>query len=228
MSSNRYTFKPNRYSSHTLLLENFPAPGQGRRVLDVGGGEGYLSEALAARGYSVECIARPGSARPNFPREVELLEADLDFDLPQLSAGFEYVLCGDILEHLREPLAALQWLRKLLKPGGRLIASLPNSGHIYVRWNVLLGRFPEHDRGLFDRTHLHYFGWESWRRLLSDAGLRIETVRPTAVPVALALGRDQAGLAVRALESLSYALGRIRKTLFAYQFVVVARPETGP
>jgi SAM-dependent methyltransferase len=226
--SGGYVYKPYRYSSHTLLLEHFPAPGQGRRVLDVGGGEGYLSEVLASRGYSVVCVARPGSARADFPREVELLEADLDLDLPEPGLAFDCVLCGDILEHLRDPLRALQWLRGLMRPSGRVVASLPNSGHLYFRGNVLLGRFPAHDRGLFDRTHLHYFAWENWRRLFTDAGLSIESVKPTAVPIALALGSNPAGLAVRALESLSYALGLIRKTLFAYQFVVVARPENRP
>ena len=56
MSDSPYRYKPERYSSHTLLLANLPQAGEGRRVLDVGGGEGYLSEILAARGYQVVCI----------------------------------------------------------------------------------------------------------------------------------------------------------------------------
>ena len=227
MSRSPYVFKPNRFSSHTLLLQQLPAAGQGRRILDVGGGEGYLSQALEARGYEVVCIAAPGSVNSNFPARVRLIEADLDVETPDLGR-FPFVLCGDILEHLRDPAATLRWVRVLLEPGGRLVASFPNSGHLYVRWNVLWGRFPVHDRGLFDRTHLHFFTWDGWRELLAGAGFHIDSVLPTAVPVALALPRLGNRVAVRALEWISYGLGRLRQALFAYQFVVVAHPAEEP
>jgi SAM-dependent methyltransferase len=219
-----YTYKPENYSSHTLLLASLPPAGEGSRLLDVGGGEGYLSRILTARGYQVICIALPGTAASSFPGGVKLVEADLDFELPEVGDRFAFVVCGDILEHLRDPLAVLRWLRTLLAPGGRLVASLPNSGHAYVRWNVLRGRFPAHDRGLFDRTHLHYFPWRRWQELLAAGGFAIEKVEPTATPFALALPWLRAGWALRALELLSYTLGRLWKTLFAYQFVIVARP----
>ena len=227
MSRSPYEFKTERFSSHTLLLERLPAAGLGRRVLDVGGGEGYLSQALEARGYEVVCIAAPGSVNSSFSPRVRLIEVDLDIEAPQ-PGRFSFVLCGDILEHLRDPAAALGWARRLLEPGGRLVASFPNSGHLYVRWNVLCGRFPAHDRGLFDRTHLHFFTWDGWRELLASAGFRIESVQPTAVPVALALPWLRNRVAVRALERISYGLGQLHKTLFAYQFVVVARPAEEP
>jgi len=226
MSSVPYTLKPDRFSSHTLLLEHFPSPGGGSRVLDVGAGEGYLSRILAARGYQVVCLAAPGLP-PGVPPGVALIQADLDLQIPEAGCGFSFVLCGDVLEHLRDPLAVLRWLRGLLGPGGRLVTSLPNSGHAYFRLNVLLGRFPSHARGLFDRTHLHFFTWRGWNQLLAEAGFRIEAVRPTAVPFGLVLPRWADSLAVRLLERISYGLGRIWKTMFAYQFVVTARPHPG-
>ncbi len=219
-----YSFKPGRLSSHGLLLTFLPSSGEGRRLLDVGGGEGYLSRILAQRGYQVTCLAAPGSVAGSFPQEVQLLETDLDAQKPTLGVLFDFIVCGDVLEHLRDPPATLSWLRGLLAPGGRLLASLPNSGHLYFRWQVLWGRFPAHDRGLFDRTHLHFYTWQGWRRLFAAAGLEIERVEPTTVPFGLALGLPHDHVAVRALERLGYLLGRLRKTLFAYQFVVSARP----
>ena len=120
---------------------------------------------------------------------------------------FDYIICADVLEHLRDPLRMLRDCHARLAPGGALILSLPNSGHWYFRWNVLLGRFPQHDRGLFDRTHLHFYTWDGWVELLHRAGFEIEPLDSAAVPVGLALPRWDGSLAVRAMERLSYRCG---------------------
>jgi SAM-dependent methyltransferase len=219
-----YQFKPQRYSSHSLLLGLIPASGGGRRVLDLGCAEGYLSRELAARGYEVVAVDRPGTGMED-SAGVRFLEADLDHGLPPLDGEFSYIVCGDILEHLRDPAALLEEARPLLAPGGRLLASLPNSAHLYVRWNVLLGRYPEHDRGLFDRTHLHFLNWKRWVALLDRAGFQVDQVVPTAVPVGLAFPRLDSGRLAPALEGLSFHLARLRKELFAYQFVVSASAQ---
>ena len=130
-----------------------------------------------------------------------------------------------MLEHLRDPAGCLCEYRGVLCDSGRLIASLPNSAHAYFRWNVLLGRFPRHDRGLFDRTHLHFYNWRGWVELFASAGLSIESLRSSGVPVGLALPRWKNTLPVRILERISFESARSWKTMFAYQFIVTARPE---
>src|SRR5438105_10807617 len=97
-----YTHKLSPYSSHTLLLDALPAEGRGQRVLDVGCASGYLAEILAARGFEVIGLERPGGYGYRFPESVELVEADLDGGVPALRGRFSYVICGDILEHLRK------------------------------------------------------------------------------------------------------------------------------
>jgi methionine biosynthesis protein MetW len=222
-SGSPYALKPGPYSSHSLLLARLPATGERRRALDLGGGEGYLSRLLDERGFEVVCVAAPGSVAAGFPKGVEVIEADLERDAPPFAAPFSFIVCGDVLEHLRDPGATLRWLRANLASGGRLIASLPNSGHWYFRWTILRGRFPAEDRGLFDHTHLHFYTWEGWRDLLQNAGWEILEAAPTTVPFGLAWNLGPGHIAVRALERLSYELGRLWKALFAYQFVVVAR-----
>ncbi len=218
----QYVFKPEPYSSHSLLLADLPERGGGRRVLDVGCAAGYLSAALHARGYEVTAIERPGFAT-GLPAGVELIEADLEDGVPVLEGTFDYILCADVLEHLRDPAGALKALGQYLAPEGRLLASLPNGANLYVRLHVLLGRFPEHDRGLFDRTHLHFCELAKWRRIFARAGFRFERVRPTALPFSLALPR--LGPLARAMESAWHKLALVRKQLFAYQFVVTAVRE---
>lgn len=149
-ASATYQLKDRPYSSHSLLLATLPSHGRGRRVLDVGYGAGYLGATiLSERGYRVTSIDSPGTSRARFPESIELVEADLD------EGRFDCATCADVLEHLRRP--AL--LRGVLAPGGKRAASLPNSGHANFRWNVLRRRLPAEDRGLFDRTHLHFYTW---------------------------------------------------------------------
>jgi SAM-dependent methyltransferase len=217
-----YALKPGCYSSHTLLLAELPPEGNGLRVLDLGCAGGYLSEILASRGFAVTGVDQPGTQR--LP-SIDFREADLDYDPIPIDSRFDFIVCADVLEHLRDPLRVLRQCRERLAPGGILLASLPNSGNLYVRWNVLLGRFPQHDRGLFDRTHLHFYAWNNWKELLEQAGFELEKFRCSSVPVGLALPRWEGSATARFLEWLSFCAARIWKEIFAYQFIVRARPE---
>jgi len=217
----RYEFKGGKYSSHSLVLSRFPAAGEGRRVLDVGCAAGFLGEILAGRGYAVAGVDFPGTRASS---AIEFHGANLEEGLgPTVGGGFDFVLCADVLEHVRDPLRLLTECRQRLKRGGAVVASLPNSGHWYFRANILLGRFPHHDKGLFDRTHVRFFMWDGWVHLFDQAGLRIESVEGSTVPFGLALPALDGTGAARALEGLSHAAARVWKRLFAYQFVVVAR-----
>lgn len=224
-TSAHYEFKPGPSSSHSLLLALLPAQGNGQRVLDVGCASGYMAEILTAKGYAVIGIDKPGANSNGFPSTATLIPADLDSGLPPLTGTFQFILCADVLEHLRDPFKLLGEIRTYLAPGGKLLASLPNSGNLYFRLNVLVGRFPQHDRGLFDRTHLHFFTWATWVDVFSKSGFMIEGVRSSGIPVGLALPRWKDSLLVRMLEFAAFWMARLWKRLFAYQFVVVARPE---
>lgn len=212
-----YEFKPERYSSHTLLLNALPERGEGRRVLDLGAGPGFLAAELARRGYDVTAVERTrGHA------DVFWIEGDLDGGLPALDGVFDYILCADILEHLREPEAALTQLLGVLALGGRVVASLPNSGNIYFRLVVLGGRFPREDRGLFDRTHLHFYTWDGWNELFAFCGMDFETVACTGIPVGLRFPGARSTQAALLAERVAFEFAKLWRTLFAYQFVVTA------
>jgi SAM-dependent methyltransferase len=217
----RYQWKPSPYSSHSALLRLFPAEGRGRGVLDTGCGGGHLAAALAARGFRVTGIDRPGGVSSDFPASATLLERDLDQGLPPICEKFDYVVCADILEHLREPANLLRQFHDVMLPGGQLIASLPNSGNIYFRGQVALGRFPQHEQGLFDRTHLHFYTWAGWRQLFAASGFRIGSVQVTSMPFERAFASGES-VFLRAMEAFSFLLARGWKTLFAYQFIVTA------
>ena len=200
-----------RHRAHAKLLA---AAGSGNRVLDVGCSSGYLSRPLSERGSTIVGL----ELDPEAAREAEqwcerVLVGDLEtMELPLEPGSFDVVLCGDVIEHLRAPRAALARLRPFLKPGGRLVVSTPNVANWAIRLSLLAGRWRYTDRGILDRTHTHLFTRATLVEAVEAAGYRVAAV-DFSVPVP---GDSDA------LDSAGAALGRLRPTLFAYQWIVVA------
>lgn len=219
--ANRYEHKDSPYSSHSQLLDLLPANGQGKQILDVGCWDGSVSSLYLERGFKVVGIEQ--SRHKNLPPAIELIEANLHHGLPPISGNFNYIICADVLEHLLNPHAILSQLSHHLSPDGKLLASLPNSGHWFFRLVVFFGHFPKHDNGLFDRTHLHFFTLDGWRELFEQSGYTIESVTPTAVPIARAFPGWSRLLTIGIGERSHYLLGNLWPRLFAYQFVIEAK-----
>ena len=97
---------------------------------------------------------------------------------PIADRPFDVVLLIDVLEHLVDPVAALRRMTALLKPGGLVVASLPNVAHVWVIANLLAKRWPQKDRGIFDRTHVRFFAKRDMIVLLRSADLEIVCVKP--------------------------------------------------
>jgi len=218
-----YEIKLTPFSSHVLLIASLPAQGEGKRVLDVGCGNGYLGKIFTERGFEVTGIEQRGGTNERFPPTVKLVEANLENGLPELDGKFDYIICADVLEHLRDPLSLLKQIQGRLAPGGVLVASLPNSGNLYFRLVVLSGRFPQHKKGLFDRTHLRFYTWDGWCELLREGGFTIERVSGSCIPVGLAVPAWRTSFPIRMAERISYEVAKVWKRLFAYQFIVTAR-----
>lgn len=212
-------------SSHDFLLSRILAMPAGLRVLDLGFGAGLLARRIRSRCSFLGGIELdPEAAREGAPYFDRPILGDLlDGLRSPWGDPFDVVVAGDILEHLPDPAAALELLRDLLAPSGRLLISLPNVANLTVRLSLLAGRFDYQDRGILDRTHLRFFTARTGERLLSSCGFTVLARTPTAMPVELAipfLGRPPLGALVR---WSSLALARLRPTLFAYQFVFEAR-----
>ncbi|HEY0798318.1 MAG TPA: class I SAM-dependent methyltransferase, partial [Candidatus Baltobacteraceae bacterium] len=172
---------PPANSSLAMLIDLI---GEGRRVLDVGCATGYLAKALASRGCDVVGIDINADALTE-SREFcsEAIAADLEVEplgrILEGRARFDVAAFGDILEHLRNPLAVLESVRPLLAEGGFVVASIPNVAHAAVRLSLLGGRFDYQDFGLLDETHIRFFTRKSVEELFLVAGFRIEHMART-------------------------------------------------
>jgi SAM-dependent methyltransferase len=203
------------HGSHEKLLTLLGRPD---RVLDVGCSTGYLAKRLRERGSTVlglELDERAAEQAREFCEAVHVGDVET-MELPFEEGSFDAVVCGDFIEHLRDPGAFLERVRPLLRPGGRLVLSTPNVANWAMRLGLLFGRFRYTEWGILDRTHTHLFTRKTLRECLERAGYRIAVVDFT-VPVPV--------LSTPRVEALAHRIGRLRPSFFAYQFVVAAEPD---
>jgi 2-polyprenyl-3-methyl-5-hydroxy-6-metoxy-1,4-benzoquinol methylase len=92
---------------------------------------------------------------------------------------YDLIVMADVLEHLAEPWQALRDLHAHTSENANLLFSVPNVRHYSVVLPLLFsGRFEYQDVGIMDRTHLHFFTRLSLLKALSDAGWKVQKVRP--------------------------------------------------
>lgn len=168
------------YKNSRPELHRYIQIGQ-NRILELGCAEGLLGESLKRKGLASEVVGIelvPGAANAAEQRLDRVICGDielLDHEELGLDVGyFDYIICADVLEHLRNPWSVINWLVTLLKPGGLLVASIPNVRH----WSVLLplafkGIWQYRSCGILDQTHLRFFTRKTSIQLLEDSGLQV-------------------------------------------------------
>jgi 2-polyprenyl-3-methyl-5-hydroxy-6-metoxy-1,4-benzoquinol methylase len=207
-------------SHHAILAEI----SDGSRVLDVGCSSGYLAAELSARGCTVVGIEPdPGSAAEAETHCEGVIVGGIDSPevRGQISGGFDFVVFGDVLEHLVDPWEVLHYARGLVAGTGVVIASIPNVAAWPVRLRLLTGRFSYTDVGLLDRTHLRFFTRATAHELVRGAGFAIERERFIHLERPPGPVRRRLPLLTSLVDA---GLARLLPGLFAQQFVLRLRP----
>jgi 2-polyprenyl-3-methyl-5-hydroxy-6-metoxy-1,4-benzoquinol methylase len=225
--------EPTLESSHKVILDRL-GDVAGKRVLDVGCGNGVIARELARRGAIVTGIDYLPDPSWNVEQpSLDFMLADLEVGLPDgLSSEYDVIVAADILEHLRAPEELLGKLALRLALTGHLILSVPSISHWYPRLLIGAGRFRYDRRGILDRTHLRFFTPRSSVEMVESVGGHVEDVLYTGTPFEV-LRRSASGTptseggdflerSTAALSRLSTASARAWPNLFAYQIVVVA------
>lgn len=180
--------KLNNPNDSAVILFNYIEPGS--TVLDMGCACGDLAAKLVREKscdvygleYNEESVAQC--------RKLNVFEQIRQFDLnrlaedsfPQYREKFDYVILGDVLEHLYNPPAVLKIAAGYLKSGKYLLISLPNLAHASIKANLLLNDFSYTELGILDKTHLRFFTYRSIASLLANAGLDISQIEYTTLP----------------------------------------------
>lgn len=138
--------------------------------------------------------------------------------LPYEENFFDYIIFGDVLEHLTNPWEILSKMKKYLKKDGFVIASLPNIMHVSVLFRLLNGYFTYTDAGILDKTHLRFFTLSEIENLFSSSDYIIESKSASIVPIS----KDDEEF-INKLCSISGE--EFRQQYSSYQYIVKASPS---
>ncbi|WP_394560343.1 class I SAM-dependent methyltransferase [Aquipseudomonas alcaligenes] len=135
-------------------------------LLDAGAGEGQYRHLFSHTQYQSQDFAQY-TGTDKGPLQEQWNYGNIDYvcditAIPVEDGKFDAVLCTEVLEHLPEPIAAIQELSRVLRPGGQLILSAP------------LGC------GLHQEPHHYYGGFTPWfyRRFFEQAGIDVVEITP--------------------------------------------------
>jgi 2-polyprenyl-3-methyl-5-hydroxy-6-metoxy-1,4-benzoquinol methylase len=172
----RYDFDKVDLESGSVHADVVRLVGGAPRVLELGPATGYMSRAFTASGTTtvvgIELDREMAERAEEFCERVIVGDLDtLDLAAELGEERFDAIVAADVLEHLKDPLDALNRLRPFLNPDGSFVISVPNVAHGSVRLALLSGDFKYADIGLLDSTHLRVFTRETLERLLDDAEL---------------------------------------------------------
>lgn len=200
-------------------------PATARRVLDVGCGAGTLGAVVkqqtGAEVVGIEVFEEAAAIAETQLDAVLRLDLQTLTQLPYPDGYFDAMTFGDVLEHMHDPHGLLRTLRRYLADDGTIVCSIPNLKHWSVMFQLIVrDRFSYGDKGLLDRTHVHFFTLEEIGAMLEETGFQTtalcaNTVEPVPAEVAtLANFAGQFG------EDPDDVLQRLN----AYQYVIAARP----
>jgi 2-polyprenyl-3-methyl-5-hydroxy-6-metoxy-1,4-benzoquinol methylase len=184
--SERYRVEVDPSATNSAHAAAIRMVGGDRRVLEVGCSVGHVTEHLVANGNTVVGVEIDPDAADEARRFATAVHVgDLDrTPLDELVDGpFDVIVFGDVLEHLRDPTAALDAAVRLLAPDGHVVVSIPNAAHADVRLMLLEGRWDYQEHGLLDETHLRFFTRDGLRSLLAASGLTATDVERVTCPM---------------------------------------------
>nr|UWI50440.1 bifunctional glycosyltransferase family 2 protein/class I SAM-dependent methyltransferase [Clostridioides difficile] len=163
--------------------------------------------------YGIEISESAGKLAKNIG---DVLIADIEkVQLDYKKNFFDYIILGDVLEHLVNPWKIVNDLKRHLKKDGNLISSIPNIMHVSVLRNLVQGNFTYTDSGILDKTHLRFFTLNEILRMFNDSNYIIDGISATKMNLSEADNRFIDTICKESNEN-------VREQYECYQYIVKA------
>lgn len=196
-------------------------PAQAQRVLELGCANGRLGRRYKevnpnTEWWGVEMSSAAAECAARHLDRVFCVDIE-QADLKSLGQGFDVIVIGDLLEHLREPERVLEALNDMVSDGGRLVCCIPNMSHLSVLQRLVIGDISYDLAGLLDRTHARFFSQSSAFKSLLDTGWLPhlhDSYRVEAVPTGFT------GHLLNAAQSLGIPRATALRNLGMYQMIL--------
>ena len=202
------------------IFMKYLAVAEGDRLLDIGCGPGLLLAQALDRGalaagvdISAGALAMVGAQAPG--AHVSLCSAEA---LCWPDRFFDYITCIGVFEHFLQPDHALDEMRRVLKPQGRVCIMVPNSRTL--KWQLEARVLRIHDEDSNEKAST----LKSWRRVFLAKQFAIECIYPDEWPAyerRRRLSRSGAG----SFADFAARTRRFPPLRFANQFVFILRPD---
>ena len=157
--------------------------GDSLSILDVGCANGANGKFLKDKNiadtvYGIEYDSDMAEISKTYYDNVligDLNSAEFLNKISDIKLKFDYIIFGDILEHLIDSELVLKTIStNLLKDNGEVIISVPNIAHIELFIQVYIkGTWPRNSRGIFDKTHLTWFTKKDALTIVENSNLKL-------------------------------------------------------
>lgn len=153
---------------------------------------------------------------------IDVIQGDVEsMDIPYDKGQFDYIICADVLEHLRNPEETIKRFLPCLKDDGHFIISIPNVRYYAVCMMLMQhGRFDYAESGILDRTHLRFFTRSTAIEMLENCGLEVLEIKENYN------GNDQENDFVKRLKDNFEIVDPDELNVFQYYFLAGRKKST--
>ena len=153
-----------------------------RYILDLGCGNGYLVNHLITLGYNAygTDASEKGIAIAQRTNPDRFFVQDLSSDAlpPQLQAiPFDTIISTEVIEHLYNPQAFIDFCKQQLKPGGELIITTPYHGYLKNLTLSIFNRWDSHMDPLWLGGHIKLWSRKTLTKVLTNSGFTVTQFR---------------------------------------------------
>lgn len=160
--------------AHQMVLQRIQ---KGSKVLEFGAASGRMTKLLSREYgctvYIIECEKEAFELAMQYAFDGMCTDIE-QYQWKKWAGGcFDYILFGDVLEHLKNPKRALQETKELLKDSGSVLISVPNICHNDILAKMYYNRFEYTDEGLLDDSHIYFFSERTLESFVAGTGYMI-------------------------------------------------------